>query len=93
MDTELTQRMIRRNLRHNPSSIKASKPNTGTAENINPTVTKTIGRITIIISIITWCMFLGWIMSNEMDGLGARQDHLTASYFKLRSKIYSPHAK
>merc|ERR1711971_818096 len=44
---------------------------------------------TILISFITWCMFVGWIMSDERDGLGARQNTLTQSYFNWHPFLMS----
>merc|ERR1719461_882393 len=64
-----------------PDEPHSPNINTEMTENIKSSTTKTIGRITIVISIITWCLFLGWILSAEAGGLGPRYNVLTASYF------------
>ena len=59
------------------------------AENMNTSVAKWIGRLTMLISIVTWCLFLVWIMSDVRQGLGIRHNELTQSYFKLPPSFLS----
>ena len=43
------------------------------------------GAITMVISLITWFMFAGWLMSKEQGGLGKRNPNsVAAEYFKLQ---------
>ena len=56
---------------------------TGISERMDLAVIKVFGVLTIIVSIGTWLMFVGWILTPEMGGLGARDKHNIAPYFKL----------
>ena len=59
------------------------------AEKINPVVPAIIGRTTIVVSAITFLLFVGWILSDEAGGLDYRNGKISAGYFNWHPLMMS----
>eukprot|EP01084_Bolivina_argentea_P080510 145825_1 len=49
----------------------------GAPEQMDQSAVTIIGTVTTIVSIITWLIFVGWLLSSTMGGLGNRDDRET----------------
>eukprot|EP01083_Nonionella_stella_P116017 344459_1 len=58
-------------------------------QQLSETAIKTSGTATIIVSLITWLMFVGWLLSEDGGGLGDREDTVTTSYFNWHPFLMS----